>query len=405
MGPLRRHPGGAGGGSRPPGPPRGDWAARCRRGAATTAPLVAPRYRVTTRSSTGCSATLRPTCSPPWSPARAPRRAGTRAWRAPAPCWTTSGSNPTALDPSRVSSLAGFPVRLVNLTGSQLAVTYGELNTMADFLTSPEEIDTLPQSILLPILQMVRHQGWEKLNALRTNPASAARLHLVADVVLPGIGRRRSSRPRSWTPSPAVSARGGRDHYKGSLARNACHFAPYTWARWRASYAVAAATAQEAYRTNDPELTRKAWVAHGYADHFLQDSFAAGHLVNKTLVMQWFIDWVTSTWMPVYNWDTFKTLTSANQPGLTSWNLYNPRYTGIGTDPQTTEELPTVDQRRANSGAVAAAGLSRRPGLPGISGHAGQPAGPDRHQPAARRPQRAVRHRRLGPGPGLRRVG
>ena len=81
-------------------------------------------------------------------------------------------------------------------------------------------------------------------------------------------------------------------------------------------------TAQEAYRTQaTPELTRKAWVAHGYADHFLQDSFAAGHLVNKTLVMQWFIDWVTSTWMPVYNWDTFKTLTPANQPGLTSWNL------------------------------------------------------------------------------------
>ena len=82
------------------------------------------------------------------------------------------GSNPTALDPSMVSGLAGFPVRLVNLTGSQLAVTYGELNTMADFLTSPEEIDTLPQNILLPILQMVRHQGWEKLNALRTNPAN-----------------------------------------------------------------------------------------------------------------------------------------------------------------------------------------------------------------------------------------
>lgn len=69
------------------------------------------------------------------------------------------GSNPTALDPATVSSLAGFPVRMVNLTGSQLAVTYGELNTMADFLTSPEEIDTFPQSILLPILQMVRHQG------------------------------------------------------------------------------------------------------------------------------------------------------------------------------------------------------------------------------------------------------
>ncbi len=267
------------------------------------------------------------------------------------------GSNPTALDPSMVSGLAGFPVRLVNLTGSQLAVTYGELNTMADFLTSPEEIDTLPQNILLPILQMVRHQGWEKLNALRTNPANQPDFTSWLMSFCPGSVAAILETAELDSLTGGLGP-GGRDHYKGSLARNACHFAPYTWARWRASYAVAAATAQDAHRTNDPELTRKAWVAHGYADHFLQDSFAAGHLVNKTLVMQWFIDWVTSTWMPVYNWDAFKTLTPGNQPGLTNWNLYSPTYTGIGTDPQTTEELPTVDQRRANSGAVAAAGLT-----------------------------------------------
>ena len=267
------------------------------------------------------------------------------------------GCNPTSLDPARVSQLAGFPVRLVTLTGSQLAVTYGELNTMADFLTSPEEIDSLPQAILLPILQMVRHQGWTKLNALRTRPAqgpdfSSGLLNVSAGSVNAILETAQlDALTRGLGPS-------GRDHYQGSLARNACHFAPYTWARWRASYAVAAATALRAYHSRDPETTRLAWLAHGYADHFLQDSFAAGHLVNKTLVMQWFLEGAASTSLPVYDWDTFHTLTVANQPGLTNWTLYDPDYTGISNDPQTTEELPTVAERRANSGVIAAAGLS-----------------------------------------------
>ena len=34
---------------------------------------------------------------------------------------------------------------------------------------------------------------------------------------------------------------------------------------------------------------RCARICAGYADHFLRDSFAAGHLVNKTLLIQWYI--------------------------------------------------------------------------------------------------------------------
>ena len=268
------------------------------------------------------------------------------------------GSNPTNLNPTTVSNLAGFPVRMVSLTGSELAVTYGELNTMADFLTSPEEIDTLSQEILLPILQMVRHQGWEKLNALRTNPAQQPDFTSWLMSFCPGsvAAILETAQLDSLTGGLGPA---GRDHYKGSLARNACHFAPYTWSRWRASYAVAAATARDAYQGKDGELTRKAWVTHGYADHFLHDSFAAGHLVNKTLVMQWFIDWAAGTpLLPIYNWGTFKTLTASNQPGVTNWHLYDPGYAGPSTDPQTTEEMPTIEQRQANSGVVAAGGLS-----------------------------------------------
>jgi hypothetical protein len=268
------------------------------------------------------------------------------------------GANPTNLDPAKVTALAGFPVRMVTLHGSGLQVTYGELNTMADFLTSPAEIDALSADILLPILQMVRHQGWEKLNALRTTPASQPDFTSWLESFCPGSvaaiyeTEQLDALTRNLGPS-------GRDHYKGSLARNACHFAPYTWWRWQASYAVAAAAAHTAYQGGgDPELVRQAWLVHGYADHFLQDSFAAGHLVNKTLVMQWFLEWAAGTSLPVYNWGTFKTLTTANQPGLTNRALYDRAYAGLGTDPQTTEEQPTEAARIANSGVVAAAGLS-----------------------------------------------
>ena len=41
-------------------------------------------------------------------------------------------------------------------------------------------------------------------------------------------------------------------------------------------------------------LRRRARIYAGYADHFLQDSFAAGHLINKTLVIQWYIEWLAA---------------------------------------------------------------------------------------------------------------
>src|SRR5664280_2517212 len=249
---------------------------------------------------------------------------------------------------------------MVTLRGSGLSVTYGELNTMADFLTTPEQIDTLSSTILLPILQMTRHSGWERLNALRSSPAPQPSFTAWLESFCPGsvAALLETSELGSLTTGLGV---GGRDHYTGVLARNACHFAPYTWWRWKASYAVAVAAARTAYASGgDAELVRKAWVAHGYADHFLQDSFAAGHLVNKTLVMQWFLEWAAGKpLLPVYNWQAMHTLTTGNQPGMTKLALYDPSYAGIGNDPQTTEELPTLQQRIANSGVAPAAGLTR----------------------------------------------
>jgi hypothetical protein len=142
----------------------------------------------------------------------------------------------------------------------------------------------------------------------------------------------------------------GTDHYSGILARNACHFAPYTWYRWQTSHLIARDYARRYFMHKTEESRRLAWVYHGYADHFLQDSFAAGHLINKTLLMQWYVEWVSEAnnarYRPV-DWDIVKTMTTAMQPGLVGRRLYDrPWLQSVASnDPQTVQENRTVLQR------------------------------------------------------------
>jgi predicted transcriptional regulator len=103
------------------------------------------------------------------------------------------------------------------------------------------------------------------------------------------------------------------------LARNSGHFAPFSWYRWhqfhlRARDLIArSATADGAERET---LRQRARLYAGYADHFLQDSFAAGHLVNKTLVIQWFIEWLAEQVVSYPGREVLETLTMARQPLL-----------------------------------------------------------------------------------------
>ncbi len=81
------------------------------------------------------------------------------------------------------------------------------------------------------------------------------------------------------------------------LARNSGHFAPFSWYRWHAFHTAARALIGQSAAADGTEreaLRCRARVYAGYADHFLQDSFAAGHLVNKTLVIQWYIEWLAA---------------------------------------------------------------------------------------------------------------
>ena len=158
----------------------------------------------------------------------------------------------------------------------------------------------------------------------------------------------------------------GINHYNGLLARNACHFAPYSWYRWEQYHLQARAFAEqasEATGSRKDRLTNLAWIHHGYADHFLHDSFAAGHLINKTLVMQWYLDWVGNTWTPVPDWDLVQFMTPARQPDLAGRPLYsafdNPGARGEVRDPQTASEHWSLARRMAVTGVRATAARCR----------------------------------------------
>jgi hypothetical protein len=242
-------------------------------------------------------------------------------------------------------------LRTLRLGPDRVLMTYGELNALPDYLANPDAIEATGEGVLLPVLQVIRQEGYNEFTKLLTGTDPLLRFPLSA------------CQPYSYSGINAIvetaeldtlTAGLGANHYQGLLARNACHFAPYTWYRWLGSHLIARNAALLAYQAVGDEkarLTREAWLYHGYADHFLQDAFAAGHLIDKTLVMQWFIDWVsTSKLLPVADWDSLKYMTAALQPGLRATQLYTADYPGPSNDPQTVQEAPAYDDRVGSAG-------------------------------------------------------
>lgn len=271
--------------------------------------------------------------------------------------------DPDSVTPERIR--ARFPaIRTVQLSGSKLLVTYGELNTLADYLADPVAMDSLPKDILLPILQSVRQESYYWVSKL------------LGPRPLPLTGKFKDAliRPITWDfldllletrSADALTANvgpGGTDHYSAVVARNACHFAPYSWYRWERFYLIARDYATQAYFATGAakdRLTYLAWLTHGYADHFLQDSFAAGHLINKTLVMQWFIEWasgpaVVGKGMPVADWHLVSTMAPGRQPRLSARGLYagflDGAKRGVVRDPQTAGEYWQAGRRISVTG-------------------------------------------------------
>jgi hypothetical protein len=267
----------------------------------------------------------------------------------------------------------------VRLPGSGLVVTVGELNVLPDYLGRPEEIEAAPLRFIGPLIQSVRSWSSAELGRPAGHRALPPRL-------LPGSMRYPLLGPLAETAEiSAVTMLGRRlgfaprDWYASVLARNASHFAPFSWYRWhhfhRAARALIARSATETGAEREA-LRLRARTCAGYADHFLQDSFAAGHLINKTLVIQWYIEWLAASGVRYPGRDVLDMLTVARQPLLHGPGHYDraaarsgvPTRPGTGgdggpgptRDAQDVADAGALEERIAASGVVGGCDAERR---------------------------------------------
>ena len=269
---------------------------------------------------------------------------------------------------------------MVRLPGSGLTVTVGELNVLPDYLGRPEEIETAPLRFIGPLIQSVRSWSIAELGRSNGHLAWPPRL-------LPGAMRYPLLRPLAETAEiAAVTLLGKRlgfapaNWYASVLARNASHFAPFSWYRWHSFHLMARTLISRSATADEQEreaLRRRARIYAGYADHFLQDSFAAGHLINKTLVIQWYIEWLAASGVSYPYRDVLDALTVARQPLLHGPGHYDRaaarlRGTTAGRcdgragavpgppwDPQDVADAPTLDDRITASGVTGDTGAER----------------------------------------------
>jgi hypothetical protein len=265
----------------------------------------------------------------------------------------------------------------VRLPGSGLVVTVGELNVLPDYLGRPEDIASAPLRFLGPLIQSVRSWSIAELgrSAGHRNPfprllPGSLRYPLLGPAaetaeiaVITALGRRLGFPPANW--------------YASVLARNACHFAPFSWYRWHEFHRRARALIERSASAGPAEraaLRLRARVCAGYADHFLQDSFAAGHLINKTLVLQWYIEWLADRGVSYPHRDVLDALTVARQPLLHGPGHYDRaaarRLDGTAGragavpeppwDPQDVADAPTLEERVAASGVAGDGDAGRR---------------------------------------------
>jgi hypothetical protein len=270
----------------------------------------------------------------------------------------------------------------VRLRGSGLVVMLGELNVLPDYLGRPEDIESAPRSFVGPLIQSVRSWSVAELarpagvrGGLGPLPGALPRL-------LPGSLRYPLFGPLAETAEIAAVSALGRRHgfepdkrYSAVLARNSGHFAPFSWHRWHSFHLAARELiAQSATETGAERealrLRARTWA--GYADHFLQDSFAAGHLINKTLVIQWYIEWLAASGVSYPGRDVLDTLTVARQPLLHGPGRYDraagrtsgpgPAIAGAGPtrDAQDVADAGTLEERIAASGVVGDSDPERR---------------------------------------------
>jgi hypothetical protein len=291
---------------------------------------------------------------------------------------TALGEAPRRANPAR---LARSGLAAVRLPGSGLTVTVGELNYLPDYLGTPAQVEQSPVRFLGPLVQSVRSWSIAELRrqAWRRDGGRGPFRQPLLPRLLPGSLRYPLLGPLAETAEiAAVDSLGRscafapRDQYSAVLGRNAGHFAPLSWYRWHSFHLTAReliARSADAGPRDRATLRLRARICAGYADHFLQDSFAAGHQINKTLLAQWYIEWLEDTGAGYPGKETLSAMTVDRQPLLHGPGHYDRqaarsapggRVPGAPWDPQDLRDAPTLEERIAASGVAGGTDAERR---------------------------------------------
>ncbi|MCW2528954.1 MAG: hypothetical protein JWM76_3814 [Pseudonocardiales bacterium] len=233
-------------------------------------------------------------------------------------------------EPKKTQTVKSWNVPVVVLTckgNQEVVVSYSEMNTMPDLFGNPEAIMATPKGEVLALLQGVRQQLYIELSKLREELTgkSGNKLYSKAlDDDFEGAQGPRSQEVnakayeiRTEKQVNKATTRKGEEseQYFAALERNACHFAPESWRQWRSYHVEAVRLAKQSaldqrkadsgqadgtlddktiqiLQKNAARLSNEAMIQNSFGEHYLQDSFASGHLIDKTKIMQWFTRWL-----------------------------------------------------------------------------------------------------------------
>jgi hypothetical protein len=186
----------------------------------------------------------------------------------------------------------------------ELVCTVGDLNALPDFFGSLDDVASVDKVIVFRTLQVIRRETYIYLKTLlaqlqgttyaydkAAENFSSIELNTisVANAALPEVGNAVSDlldtetmlegRPGEQGLPTAIGA-------SATLGRNACHFPPESWLRWLDHHRRAREKIRSATDLNDlRQKANDAIVLNAFGEHYLQDSFAGGHLINKGYVM------------------------------------------------------------------------------------------------------------------------
>ncbi|MCC7365393.1 MAG: hypothetical protein IT303_13585 [Dehalococcoidia bacterium] len=288
---------------------------------------------------------------------------------------------------------ADYGVLMVTLPDG-LVITYGEMNTLADFYGDVETMKKADPKNRRQVVQSVRKETYlrfkEIYDALNDSLTSTEKKSqdvkdakklfkdeklsqeklLFSGSITPKYISGMAGQIELLKGVQSTGASGATNAYGATLGRNACHFVPESWHAWADNHAnarnlaLAAHAARNDVNTlrqamaledyarrpldrNEAEMSIKlkeaaasklaneAIMTNGFGDHYLQDSYASGHMINKTQVMKWYVQYIDNNKEWDYhkdeNWRKVQQM-AYRQPELAGKDQYDKKKVK-GTDP------------------------------------------------------------------------